>query len=459
MNIHRKLWYWCRRPIKSASTSFTRLAVPLYISILIGGLLLTMLVTIVLLPQIAFPSGFHLFSDIDESGRVTEVVERVLFPGGAIVVYRHPIYIPQPTWDNSIKVHNYITCEEDLLAYVNSRTNALNELLNSLSTDRKVWVTVTFKEPLEPIDFKNLYENYIAESATLDQSAIIIENETSGELETIILGAPSPEYLEEWITYPKQGLKMISVISLQVSLKVDVVKTLAQDPRILLVDPQECLTICGLVTKYSLMGFKVTVDRPPILVKVFEPEGAWGATTIDEPLTNPSKYNRWRLYFIGKVSNLSFTEDAFFKLNEKLLVCYKYYGNDLSEQINAQNITNGDYVTVIGTFFQERSTLYADEIEKVKPYYPSAQTVGELLANATRYDEQAVQVFGRVSDLGNLNGPFFKLDGKLLICYGYDGIDLSPRISEVQNGDPMIVMGTFYQDDMTLYAENIRPSK
>jgi len=460
MNIHRKLWNWCRRPIRPASTNFTRLAAPLYVSILIGGLLLTVLVAIVLLPQMAFPSGFHLLSHIEESGRVTEVVERVLFPGGAIVVYKHPIDIPQPTWYISIKVHNYITSEEDLLAYINSRTSALNELLHSLSPDRKVWVTVTFKEPLEPSEFKNLYENYLAESDRLDLSAIIVQNETSGELETIILGAPSPEYLEEWVIYPKQGLRMISVISLQVSLKADAVKTFAQDPRILLVDPQECLTVRGLVAKYSLMGFKVTVDRPPILVRVFEPELTWGATPIDELLTNPSKYNRCRLYFNGKVSDFGFIENAF-KLDEKLLVCYKHYGNDLSEQINAQNITNVDYVTVIGTFFQERSTLYVDSIEKLKQDqdYPSTLTIDELLANTTAYDGQMAQVFGRVSDLGSLGVPFFKLDGKILVCYAYDNVDLFSQISGVENGDPMIVIGMFSQGNMTLYARYIRPSK
>jgi len=452
MDIHRKLWNWCRRPIKP-TTNFTRLATPLYVSILIGGLLLAAYAAVVLLPPIA------LFSNIDESGRVTEVVERMLFLGGAIVVYKHPVYDPHPTWYVSIKVHNYITSEEDLLAYVSSRAGALNELLNILSMDRKLQVTMTFKEPLEPSDFKNLYENYFAESDGPNHSAIIVENETSGKLETIILNAPSPDHLEEWLIYPKEGLRMISVISFEAFLKANVVKSLTQDPRILLVDPQECLAVRGLVEKYSLTGFKVTVDRPPLLVRVFESELTWGATTIEGLLANPSKYDRWRLYFIGNVSNLSLSEGAFFKLNEKLLICYKYYGIDLSEQIATEGIENGDYVKAVGTFFQEHLTFYADKIEKVKQDYPSTLIVDELLAGTTGYDGQTVEVFGRVSDFGYMEGSFFKLDRKLLVCYRYDSIDLSLQISKVQNGDPMIVMGTFYRDDMTLYAENIRPSK
>ena len=451
MDIRKRLWNWCPRPKKRVSIPFTRIAMPLYVSILIGGLLLTAGVAIVLLPPMVF------LSNVDESGRATEVVERRLFPGGAIVVYKNPIY-ETAKWYISIRLHNYITCEEDLSAYVNSRTNALHESLNSLSPDEKIWVTVTFEEPLEPADFKNLYENYFAESERFDQSAIIVENATSGKLETIILNTPSPGYLEEFITYPK-GLKMIGVISLEALVEVDVVEALKQDHRILLIDPQECLTIHGLVRKYSLMGYKVTVDRPPILVRVFTPQETFSLVTIDELLNNPSKYNRWRLYFIGKVSDLNVVEDELFKLDGKILVCYKYHGIDLSEQIVAEDIKNEDYVTVIGTFFQERAILYADTLEKVKQDYPPALTADDLLANAANYDRQTVQVFGRVSDLGYLEGPLFKLDGKIMVCYAYNNTNLHSQIGNVENGDPMIVKGMFCHDDMILYAEHIRPSK
>jgi len=450
MEIREKLWRWCPKPKKPLTASFTRLASPLYVSLLIGGLLITVGAAMFLLPPMMFSRSF------DESGRVTEVAERILFPGGAIVVYKHPIY-EAPKWCISIRVHNLITCEEDLLAYVNSRMKALNELLNSVDADDNVQVTVTFKEPLEPTDFKNLYENYFAESGGgPNHSAVIVENETSGELETIIINTPSPEYLEEWITRPKESLRMKSVISIEAFIKAGEVKNLKHNPNILLVDPQECLVIRELVKKYSRMGFKVTVDRPPILVRVFEPELTWDATTIEKLLANPSKYDRKRLYFIGKVSKV---DDESFKLNEKLLVRYKYYGVDLSRQIAAEDIKNGDYAIVIGTFFQERSTLYADKIQKVKQESPSTLTVNELLANPTKYDGQTVQVFGRVSHLGYLEGPFFKLDEELLVCYIYNSTNLQSQLNGVQNGDPMIVTGIFHYEDMTLYAEHIRPSK
>jgi len=192
------------------------------------------------------------------------------------------------------------------------------------------------------------------------------------------------------------------------------------------------------------------------LVRIFEPELTWDATTIEELLANPSKYDRKRLYFIGKVSDI---DDESFKLNEKLLVRYKYYGVDLSEQIAAEDIKNGDYAIVIGTFFLERSTLYIDKIEKVRQESPSTLTINELLANPTKYDGQTVQVFGRVSHLGQLEGPFFKLDEELPVCYIYNNTNLQSQLNGVQNGDPMIVTGIFHYEDMTLYAEHIRPSK
>ncbi|MBE0513165.1 hypothetical protein IBX38_08960 [Candidatus Bathyarchaeota archaeon] len=454
MGIRKRLWNWCPRPKKPVSTYFTRLAIPLYVPILVGMVVLGTFAAVILPPI--------LFSQVEESGRVTEVVERVLFPGGAIVVYKNPIY-ETPKWYISIKLHNYITCEEDLLAYVNSRTNALNELLKSLSADRKVQITATFKEPLESTDFKNLYGNYyFAESDGNgpNRLAINVKNETSGRLEFFILDGPSSEFFEEIITQPIKGhLRMINVISFEAFVRVDAVKNLANDPRILLVDPQECLTIRGLVRKYSLMGFKVTVDRPPLLVRVFTPQETSNLVTMDELLNNPSKYDRWRLYFVGKVSDLVHLEGSFFILNEKLLVCYKYYGIDLSEQIVAEGINNGDYVRVIGTFFKEGSTIYADKIQKAKEEYPATLTVNELLANPIKYDGQVVHVFGRISDLGNLDGLFFRLDGKILVCYSYDSVDLYSQISEAQNGDPVIVMGVFSHDDPLLYAEDIRPSK
>jgi hypothetical protein len=286
-----------------------------------------------------------------------------------------------------------------------------------------------------------------------------LENETNGEIETVILNAPSLDYLEEFTAYPKEDLKIIGVISVQALLRVNILKTLKQDSRILLIDPQECLTIRELVKKYTNMGFLVIVDEPPILVRVFEPELTCETTNVEDLLANPSEYDRRRLYIAGKVSALSLPESSFFVLNEKVMIYYKYFEIDLTEQIIAEGIKNEDYVTIVGTFFQERSTLYAHRVKKVKEDHPPTLTIDKLLNNAAEYDGQTVQVFGTVTDLKYSDEATFQLDGKIKICYIHDNVDLQSQISEVEKGDPIIVTGVFHCDDMILYAEHIRPSK
>lgn len=243
----------------------TRLTTPLLVSVLIGGVLLTAYVAMVLFPPMAFNSGF------DESGRTTEVIERDPFPGGAIVVYKHPIS-ETPKWYISIRVHNYITCEDNLSAYVESRTAAFNKLVNLLDPEEQIRITISFKEPLKPEDFQNLYRKYFVDNDGPNHAAIIVENQTSGNRETIILNAPNLEYLEQFCTYPKEGLKTTAIISFEAVVKVDVAKNLREEPRILFVDPHKCLTIRDLMRKYDRMGFQVTVDGPPLLVRTFEPE-------------------------------------------------------------------------------------------------------------------------------------------------------------------------------------------
>jgi len=189
-------------------------------------------------------------------------LERISFPGGDIVV-RKIQYNPSMKAYISVHIETHISSEDELLAYVNSRASALNELLNSISPDEKIYVTVTFKDTLEQMDFIDLWRDYLEKP--LDY-AIIVKNETSGELGMLVLGMPShdePNFIE-YFTNPK-GFKLVSVIAFQALVKVDIAKTFKQDSRILLVDPQECLTIHGLVKKYNILGFDVIVEMPPFL--------------------------------------------------------------------------------------------------------------------------------------------------------------------------------------------------
>ena len=57
MEIHKRLWNWCRRPVRPASTNLTRFVTPLFVSILIGGILLAAYATVSLLSPVVFFSS------------------------------------------------------------------------------------------------------------------------------------------------------------------------------------------------------------------------------------------------------------------------------------------------------------------------------------------------------------------------------------------------------------------
>ena len=235
------------------------LSTPLYVLILVGSLLIAVYASVTLLPLTSFFQSSH---DDPEDWWMPKELERISFPGGDLVV-RKIQYNPSMKAYISVHIETHISSEDELLAYVNSRASALNELLNSISPDEKIYVTVTFKDTLGQMDFIDLWRDYLEKP--LDY-AIIVKNETSGELGTLVLGMPShdePSFIE-YFTKPK-GFKLVSVIAFQALVKVDIAKTFKQDSRILLVDPQECLTIRGLVNKYNFLGFDVIVEIPPFL--------------------------------------------------------------------------------------------------------------------------------------------------------------------------------------------------
>jgi len=253
MEIHKRLWNWCRRPKRPVSTKFTRLATPLYVSVLIGGLL-TAGVAIVLFPM--------AFFKVDESPGVAEVVETIEFPGGAITVTNHtdvPGYAPYI----SIRVTSNVTSKEDLLAYIDSRTKALLELADSANPNETVLVSVTFKSPLKPAEFTGFCRNYVVDAR---EYVTAYANETTGEvLGSGILKGPSPQdpNFEEALINVREGLKIKGVIAFKGLMKVDVARThQLNTSKVLLVDLREDLTVRGLVEKYRSEGFDVITDSP-----------------------------------------------------------------------------------------------------------------------------------------------------------------------------------------------------
>lgn len=383
VGIHKRLWNWCPRPKKRVLTPFTRLVIPLYVPILIGGLVLTAYVAVIFLPSI-------ISSDGDESGWVIDQeVERVEFPSGAIVVYKRQ-QDPRSARYIIIKVFPNIRSESDLWAYVESRTKAMNELLDFINPDESLQLTLTFNTPLEPVDFQNLCRDYLEKP---NLYAILLRNGTSGTLGVAVCGLPplDANFVKDF-AYLKKGYTLVGVIASEGLLKAGMVKTLQSDSRVLLVDPAEDLTTRGLVEKHLSTGLYVGGGVEEILFSskmwseyaklkygvtwvtdsgVFEPELGVSSVSIDELLGNPSKYHRYRIHVFGTVCDLGLLKGPFFKLDGKLLVCYAYDEVDLYPTNIKDRISNGDYVSVIGRFFFEEeveghhSTLYAEKIEKV----------------------------------------------------------------------------------------------
>jgi hypothetical protein len=259
MSIHKKLWNWCQRPIRPASTSFVRLATPLYAAILVGSLIIAACAAVALLP---LPTMVSLRSNHDETeGWVPKELERISFPGGDIAV-RKIQYNPFEKGYISIHIEAHITSEEDLSAYVGSRTNALNIFLDSINPNSTIEVAaITFRAPIKPEELMSLCEISLVK---LGEYAVIITNEVTGEKSTMVLGLPrpqDPEFIQN-LTFIKDGYRLEGIIAAECYVKAEMARILQSDPTIRLVDPSEDLTIIEIKKKYNLMGFDVEVSRP-----------------------------------------------------------------------------------------------------------------------------------------------------------------------------------------------------
>ena len=256
MGIRKSLWKWCRRPRRPAPQSLINFVSPAVASVLVVCIFLAACVVAVILRP-----PFMLFN-IDEGTGVAEVLEVIEFPGGSIVVTKHsqvPGYPPHIT----IRVIHNVTSEEDLLTYVNSRTKALLELVNSVDPNETLSVAVTFKAPLEPSEFTNFCRNFVVDAG---EYVTILANETTGEvLGNGILKGPSPHdaSFEETLRQVREGFNVTGVIAFKGFMKADISGSLQlEDSNILLVDPREDLTIRGLMEKRHYRGFDVITDSP-----------------------------------------------------------------------------------------------------------------------------------------------------------------------------------------------------
>jgi len=252
MGIRKRLWNWCPKPKKPVSTSLTRLATPIYISFLIGALLLTTYAAIAFLPSISFVN-------VDEGGWVPREIERIRFPGGDIVV-REIRYNSFEKGYVSIGIQAYITSEENLAAYVNSRTNALNALLDIIPAHSLIEAVVIFEDPIEPEELVSLCETSVEK---LGEYAVILTNETTGTKGVGFLWFPrpqDPDFIQN-LTSIREGYRLEGIIAIECYIKAEMAGTLQSDSKILLIDPMEDQKILEIKKKYDSMGFDVRIER------------------------------------------------------------------------------------------------------------------------------------------------------------------------------------------------------
>lgn len=179
-------------------------------------------------------------------------IEQVSFPGGNIVVYENR-QSPQDRGYLTVTVKGNVTSQENLAAYVTSRTNALNTLLETATTNSTIEAIITFKDPMNPEGFASLVETSVEK---LGEYAIILTDETTNTKSTEVLWFPRPQEADftQNITSIKEGYNLEGIIAFECYIKAEAAKSLQSDPKVLLIDPLEDPTVLEIKKDYESKG-------------------------------------------------------------------------------------------------------------------------------------------------------------------------------------------------------------
>ncbi len=221
--------------------------------ILLSVSLICLLAVIVFLPL--------LFLSNDEGWWVySREVERISFPGGDIVV-RDNRQSPSVEGYISIGIEANITSHENLAAYIDSRTKALNAFLDTVTTNSTIEAVITFKDPIRPEDFASLCQTYIEKPG---EYAIIVTDEATNIKSTEVLWFPRPQeagFIQN-LTSINEGSKLEGIIAFECYIIAETARSLQSDPKVLLIDPREDLQVLEIKKDYESKGFDVQLERP-----------------------------------------------------------------------------------------------------------------------------------------------------------------------------------------------------
>jgi len=186
-------------------------------------------------------------------------VDRVSFPGGAIVVRQNS----QSSSDKgyiTISVEANLDSEENLNAFVKSRTSALNSLLDSVAPNTAIETIITFIDPISPEDFVSIVQNSIEKPG---EYAIVLTNETTGTSSSEIPWSTRPQEagFAQNLTSTFEGFKLEGIIAFECYIRADAARNLLSNPKVLLIDPFEDPQILGIKQSYESRGFYVQTER------------------------------------------------------------------------------------------------------------------------------------------------------------------------------------------------------
>jgi hypothetical protein len=143
------------------------------------------------------------------------------------------------------------------MGYINSRSDALTELMEQTEAEAYIPVTITLNEPLSPQRYINFCKRY-----NLEPAYYRFLSDLGGGISTVT----DPRWPFRW-DFAKQLWELrkdviIGVTAVYGLIKVESAKTLNSNPIVLLVDPKEDLTVQEYIALYSGLVEEILVEYP-----------------------------------------------------------------------------------------------------------------------------------------------------------------------------------------------------
>ena len=186
--------------------------------------------------------------DCEEPPDILSITE---FPGGFVVALNAS--------DNTIVIRTTsgIESKNGLDTYIDSRSDALDDLIERSEPEMYIPVTITFNEPLSPSAYISFCKRYKLESAYYR----FISKHGSG-----ISTVRNPEQPFRWDfarnLEKERGDKIIGVTAVYGLIKVESAETLRSNTVVLLVDPKEDLIVQEYISLYTGLGEEILVEYP-----------------------------------------------------------------------------------------------------------------------------------------------------------------------------------------------------